>query len=378
MRGILIGLGFVAGLLVAAAGQYLPPGGKAAGGPVPEGLRARYEGPQSRWPAPRVDGEARLLAALPEPEYPASNPYSARKERLGKQLFFDPRLSASGQIACASCHDPELGWADGRRYSYGHDRQRGEVSAPSILNAGYPERLFWDGRAASLEEQAVASLTNPVEMAADPDKVVARLSGIEGYRAQFRAVFGSGPIGIGKTARAIATFVRSRTMRHTPFDRFMRGDRKALDDRELWGLHLFRTKARCMNCHHGANLTDGRFHHLGTSFYGVGNYQGRYAVTGRESDYGAFRTAPLRGVAHTAPYMHNGLVPELRSVLKLYNAGWWQNAPPDQAGERAPTARLSPRIEPLGLTGAELDALERFLRALSGGPQRMAPPELPD
>ncbi|MFP4560604.1 MAG: cytochrome-c peroxidase [Thiohalorhabdus sp.] len=343
-------------------------------------LRAAYGKPQSEWPSPQIDAEvqAEPLGPLPEPPFPDTNPHTPAKEELGKQLFFDPRLSASGQIACASCHDPELGWADGRRYSFGHDRQRGSVSAPTILNAAYLESLFWDGRADTLEEQALGSLTNPVEMAADPEEVTARLAGIDGYRRQFREVFGDDRIGIQEVTRAIATFVRSRTMRHTPFDRFMRGDRTALDDQQLRGLHLFRTKARCMNCHHGPNLTDEYYHHMGTSFYGVGNDQGRYAVTGAREDFGAFRTAPLRGVAHTAPYMHNGLVPELEGLLKLYNAGWWQNAPVGAAEDKARSMHLSPRIQPLGLSEEERAALEAFLRALSSPRPRMAPPELPE
>lgn len=347
---------------------------------MPSALRAWYSVDQSDWPAPHLDDS---VDAMPLAALPLSQPATARSATeaarigLGKQLFFEPLLSGSGQHACASCHDPDLAWADGRRFSFGHDRQQGELNSPTILNAGFLQEVFWDGRAATLEQQAMASILNPVEMAGDPELLVVRLASIRGYRDQFQKAFPGQPMSFATVASAIAAFVRVQNTPNTDFDRFMRGDLSALDDQELWGLHLFRTKARCMNCHSGALLSDGRYHHLGTSFYGVGNYQGRYAVTGENRDFSAFRTAPLRNVAATAPYMHNGLIDNLDHVLASYNMGWWQNAPIPEAENDPRFAKLSPLIRPLNLASEELAALKAFLLSLGSGGVTISPPQLP-
>ncbi|QJX02561.1 hypothetical protein HML84_13820 [Alcanivorax sp. IO_7] len=150
------------------------------------GLLERYRGDRAGWPAPELDEDVpyRPLAALPaRPPYPADNPDTPAKRELGRLLFFDPRLSVAGDVACASCHDPDQGWGDGRRKSLGHEDQEGDLNAPTVVNSGYLDELFWDGRAHSLEEQALASWTNPVEMAADPAAATARLAAVAGYPA---------------------------------------------------------------------------------------------------------------------------------------------------------------------------------------------------
>ena len=340
-----------------------------------------YQGPQANWPAPHLDEGVpfRPLAPLPEqPPYPKDNPDSAEKRRLGKVLFFDPRLSRSGQIACASCHDPDLGWADGRRRSFGHDRHRGLVNAPTIINSGHLGELFWDGRAASLEEQVLASWSNPIEMAADPRQASERLGDIKGYKELFQDAFGDADVSPDTVRRAIATFMRSVNMGRTPYDRFLAGEREAMSEAQVRGLHVFRTEGRCMNCHNGALLSDGDYHHLGTSFYAKDNFQGRYAVSGKAENVGAFRTAPLRGVTETGPWMHNGLIDDLDAVLVLYNNGWWQNAPLDETIDDIPFSTLSPRIQPLGLTPAQLSDLRAFLGALSGSVPSVGAPSLPE
>ena len=347
---------------------------------MPSELRVWYSAPQSEWPRAQVDDSvvAKPLQALP-PGKPASERSATESARveLGKLLFFEPLLSDSGQHACASCHDPDLAWADGRRFSFGHDRQQGQVSAPTILNTAFLPEIFWDGRAGTLEEQAVASIVNPVEMAGEPEELVKRLRAITGYRERFSDAFDGADISMANIASAIADFVRTRNTPNTPFDQFMRGKRQALNDQELWGLHLFRTKAGCMNCHNGQLLSDGKYHHLGTSFYGVGNYEGRYAVTGEKEDFSAFRTAPLRNVAATGPFMNSGLIDSLEHVLALYNMGWWQNAPTEEGAKDPRFAQLSPLIKPRGLNEDELQALEAFLHTLGDGGSTMAPPDLP-
>jgi len=348
-------------------------------------LRALYSVPQEQWPAPIVapGNQVTPLAALPENAThtesagPGTSSLLKARRELGKSLFFDPVLSGSGQHACASCHDPDLGWADGRRFSFGHNRQQGQLNSPTILNAGYLKELFWDGRAISLEEQAAASITNPIEMAGNPPEIIERLQAIEAYRQLFEKAFGDPEVDFDRITAAIAEFVRQRTTTATRFDRFMRGDQSALNDQELQGLHLFRTKGRCMNCHNGALLTDGKYHHLGTAFYEVGNYTGRYSVTKKNEDFSAFRTAPLRNVAVTAPYMHNGLLADLDHVLAAYNMGWWQNQPTELGRQDPRFAQLSPLIQPLNLDQQELQALKAFLLTLGRGAPYTTPTELP-
>ena len=344
-------------------------------------LVERYRQGQEHWPAATLDAgiQAEPLAALPtEPPCPASNPCTQASRVLGKQLFFERRLSGSGQLACASCHDPDLGWADGRRQAIGHNRQVGTMNSPTVVNSGYLQRLFWDGRANSLEQQAMASWLNPVEMAGDPDVAIATLQRLPGYAELFTNTYGDATISRERIVNAIASFSRSLTLTNTPFDQFMRGNTDALDEQEIRGLHLFRTKARCINCHNGPLLSDESFHHLGTSFHTVGNFKGRYSVTGDATDVGAFRTPPLRGVGKTAPYVHTGMAIDLDMLLSLYNMGWWQNAEIIGTGDETPQAQLSPLIKPLGLSTGELADLTAFLLSLTDDMPYMAPTaELP-
>lgn len=340
-----------------------------------------YRGPQSEWPTPWVDEGVMVvpLSTLPSiTPYPADNLGSAAKHELGKILFFERRLSRSEQIACASCHDPDLGWSDGRRLAIGHNRQVGDTKSPTIVNVAYLQELFWDGRASSLEEQVLASLSDPREMAADPDRAAARIASIEGYSSLFVEAFGDSKVSADRIAAAVATFMRSLRFTNTPFDRFMAGDREQLSESQIRGLHLFRTEARCMNCHHGPLLSDERYHHLGTSFHNVGNFKGRYRVTGKSEDVGAFRTAPLRGVASNPPFTHIGMAPNLDTLIRLYEMGWWQNADLAKKGNDIPTAQLSPLIQPLSLSDQDRADLEAFLKALDGPMPYYTPPkELP-
>ncbi|RAU17237.1 methylamine utilization protein mauG [Nitrincola tibetensis] len=340
-----------------------------------------YRQPPSLWPMANIDPgvEAAELAPLPSldslPEWQQLTP---DKVVLGKQLFFERRLSASDQIACASCHDPDLGWADGRRVSIGHNRQQGDMNAPSIINSIFLNEVFWDGRAANLEEQVIASWSNPIEMAGDLEISVEKLSKIDGYSPLFEAAFGDPQVSVERIATAIASFMRSVNMNDTPYDRFLKGDYQALSTEQIRGLHLFRTKARCMNCHHGSLLSDQQYHHLGTSFERVGNSLGRYRITANADDMGAFRTPALRGISETAPYMHNGFARDLDMLLSLYNIGWWQNAALPDKHLDLPLAQLSSLIQPLELSKDEVAELKAFLLSLTGHlPYMKPPPELP-
>ena len=371
-----IGLAGAVALAVAVLGGF-------SAGPVwaeEDDLLVRYRGERTGWPAPVLDPGVpyRPLAPLPaRPPHPADNPETPAKTALGKVLFFDPRLSRSGRIACVSCHDPKLGWTDGRRKSLGHDQQEGQLNAPSVVNSGYLKEIFWDGRAHSLEEQALASWTDPVEMAADAPAATRRLAAIDGYPARFEAAFGEARLSPQRIQKAIASYMRSVTLTDTPFDRFLRGEADALSDAQVRGLHVFRTQGRCMNCHNGPLLSDGDYHHLGSSFYAMGNFQGRYALSQRAEDVGAFRTAPLRGVTETGPWTSAGLIDDLDDLLAIYNMGWWQNAALDKQIDGIPFSRLSAHIKPLDLDKGQLSDLRAFLDALSGPMPDADPPVLP-
>ncbi len=320
------------------------------------------------WIKPHLsDGvEFRELEALPQtPPYPKNNPYSKEKAELGKKLFNDPRLSLSNQIACSNCHDEELGFGDGRSVSYGHDRQKGRRNAPSIMMSAFGKEKFWDGRAKDLETQALMPIADPKEMAYNADKAAKKLNKIAEYKRQFNGAFGTSEITADLLGKAIATYERS-TMRQTKFDRFIRGNKKAMSDKEIYGMHLFRTKARCINCHNGVEFSDGKYHNLGLHFYGREKYEdlGRYEVTKNPADVGAFKTPSLRGVAKTAPYMHNGLFPHLNGVIHAYNAGMAKPEPQEGKTYNPPFPKSDEILRPLNLSEDEIEALEAFLRTL--------------
>ena len=345
-------------------------------------LRAAYLKPSAEWPKPTLDEgvEHRELGPLPKPEFPESNPFTKGKAELGQHLFFDPRLSGSGQIACASCHDPELGWGDGRTVSFGHKRQPTRRNAPGLFTAAFGESFFWDGRAKSLEEQALEPVLSDGEMAAgDVKSIVERLSKVPGYRERFKAVFGSEEVTFDRAAQAIATFERAvvRTGGFSKFDRFLRGEADQLSDEAVRGLHLFRTDARCLNCHSGPLLSDGKFHDVGLSYYGrTLEDLGRYNLTKNPDDVGAFRTPTLRNIGRTGPYMHNGLF-ELDGVLNMYNAGMPTLRPKAHQLDDPLFPKKSPLLKPLGFNRQDLADLKAFLESLTERRLRIRPQLLP-
>jgi cytochrome c peroxidase len=341
-------------------------------------LRAIYSRAASAWPPPHVDPgvEWQELGRLPEVVHPDANPYTAAKAALGRTLFHDRRLSASGKIACVTCHEPLLGWADGRRVSEPHGDIPGR-NAPTILNVAFMPSFFWDGRASSLEQQAEQALTNPLEMAADRDAVVKLVAQSPGYRQLYTAAFpGQDPTFAGIVA-AIACFERTVVGSRSRFDAFLAGDAAAISDSEIIGLDLFRREARCLNCHHGPTLSDGKFHDLGLSFHGRSNEDlGRYAITKDPADKGRFRTPSLRNVTRTSPLMHTGMF-ELRGVLTMYNAGMVTLK--RQAYERDDPhfPVKSPLLKPLGLNRHDLADLAAFLHALEEPKPPSHPPAPP-
>lgn len=336
-------------------------------------LADQYRRPPHEWPPFVVDDgvEAEELGALPP--LPPVSWHTLASEQLGKLLFFDPRLSGSGQLACISCHDPQLGWGDSRRFSAGHDRRTGTRNAMTLLNAAYFERLFWDGRAEGLLDLALQPIQSAAEMNADLKEVVARLRNTDGYPEAFENAFGAGGVTDERIAQAIASFVRSLVSSPSRFDRFVQGDYRRMSDTEIEGLHIFRTRAGCMNCHNGPRFSDGQFHHTGLSYYGRRFEDlGRFDVTGNPEDRGKFRTPTLRNVRFTGPWMHNGLFTDFTGILRMYSHGI-----PVGARPRPGAPELSPLIRPLDLSNSEIEALEAFLDTIGRSPPFVEPPTLP-
>ncbi|MEM9678713.1 MAG: cytochrome c peroxidase [Bacteroidota bacterium] len=350
-------------------------------------LRELYSQPDaSKWPEPHLDSlidisKFRDIGLLDDVVYPENNPYSKEKKQLGKFLFFDARLSATGQIACASCHNPELAWTDNVTRSFGHNRQTNKRNAMTIKNIAFAETLFWDGRSHSLEHQAGFPLEDPDEMNTSHTVAVNNISKIEGYKPLFKAAFGDDDINLDRMLKAIATFERSIVSRNSKFDRFIKGKKDLYTDEEVLGLHLFRTKARCINCHNTPYFSDNQFHNDGQTLFGSKHEDlGRYNFTKNIEDIGKFKTPTLREIGETGPWMHHGHFPSLLDVLEFYNLG---NPAPIQKRylntERdslIPTT--SPILKRLDLSKKEVNAVIAFLETLSTRKQRVNLIQMPD
>ncbi|MCM0666806.1 cytochrome-c peroxidase [Flavobacterium tyrosinilyticum] len=349
-------------------------------------LRKLYSsGDSSKWPAAELHenvdkSKFQDIGVLPSVPYPAYNPYSKEKESLGKILFFDPRLSRSGQIACASCHNPELGWTDNLTRSFGHDRQTGKRNSMTILNSAYATSLFWDGRASSLEDQAQFPVSDPLEMNEKLTLAVDKIAKIKGYNALFTEAFGDKKVTLERIQYAIATFERSINSPKSKFDQFVSGKSDIYTDQQVKGMHLFRTKAQCINCHNTPYFSDNEFHNDGQTLFGTKNEDfGRYNVTKDVKDIGKFRTPTLREVVNTKPWMHHGHFPTLLDVVELYNLG---NPSPVQK-KYLGTARdsLIPKSDPmlrkLNLSKEEMGDLLAFIETLSTPTRRIMVPEMP-
>jgi len=304
----------------------------------------------------------------PLPAYvpmPQTNVNFVQKVNLGKQLYFDGRLSKNNAISCAFCHNPGTGFADARQFSLGAFGTAGGRQAPTVYNTSFNPFQFWDGRATSLEEQAIGPIHNPIEMAETHETVVPKIAKIPGYQKQFRAVFGAG-VSLQGIADAIAAFERTIVSANSAFDKYTMGESKAMDEAAIRGMQLFKGKARCVLCHNGPNFTDNQFHNLGVPQEGLLKEDlGRYNVSRRERDKGAFKTPTLRSVTETAPYMHDGVFKTLEDVIEFKNKG----------GE--PNPNLSPLMKPLSLTPEEKADLLAFLKALQGASLKIVMPKLP-
>ena len=316
---------------------------------------------------------------------PANNPMTPDKVALGRSLYFDKRLSVDGTVSCATCHDPANAFSDHSVVGTGVSNRVGTRNTPTILNAMFSERLFWDGRAGSLEEQARQPMSNLLEMGMKgDDAVVARVVAIPEYRQTFKHVFRDQGITIDTIVKAIAAYERTQISANSPFDRFFSGDSGAISEAQKRGWELFKGKAKCIECHAFSQgspfFTDFKFHNTGivagdmrpeyldglamkltdplaqaALFAHTKDFTelGRYLVTKQPPDIGAFKTPTLRDVELTSPYMHNGSQKTLIDVVRFYNRGGNANA------------HLDERMHPLNLSEQEMNDLVEFMRALT-------------
>ena len=288
-----------------------------------------------------------LVAPVPE-----DNALTPARVALGRKLFFDPELSADRTMSCASCHQPSRYFTDDRARPVGFEGAEGKRNVPSILNAAYGRSFFWDGRAGSLEEQALQPIQSEGELALSLTELERRLREREDYREAFREAFGGAEASADRVSRALASYVRTLRSGDAPIDRFLHGDTTALSGDARRGFRLFVGRANCGVCHLAPLFTDHRFHNTGVSW--GSDDRGRFAVTGREADRGAFKTPSLRNVAMTAPYMHDGSLATLEEVIEHYAEGG------------TPNPALDEEIQPLDLDPDERRHLVAFLEALTG------------
>jgi len=309
------------------------------------------------------DNKPREPLGLPPIEWPKDNRYSTVKAELGRYLYYDKRISADETISCATCHEPKYAFTDGAAVSTGIDGKKGNRSAPTVINRAFSLAQFWDGRATTLEEQVKGPMANPIEMGNSHEMVVASLQGIAGYQGLFAKAFGSEGITIDRAAMAIATFERTILSGNAPYDRYKKGDKKAMSPEQVRGMSVFFDKAKCDRCHENANFTLNAYANLGVGTDKPDPDVGRYAITKDPRDWGVFKIPTLREIEHTAPYMHDGSLKTLEEVVDFYDKGC------------TPNKNLDPNVRKLNLTDQDKKDLVAFLKALSGeGWQNAGPP----
>lgn len=334
----------------------------------------------SLWPKPTIDKgvEWKEFASIQR-----DTAYFTTQDRpeviLGKMLFFDPKLSGSNQISCSSCHDPEMGWTDRRKVSLGNNHLEGTRNTQSLYNIAERTSFFWDGRASTLEDQANGPLSALHEMDMDVNKLPEKLSQYKGYKKLFKDAFGDEKVTNKRINNALAAFQKSIKSQPSRFDKFIDGDYNKLTDQEIYGMHLFRTKARCMNCHNGKYLTDESFHNIGLTYY-KRKFEdlGRYEITKKAEDVGRFKTPSLRDLLNTSPWMHNGFFDDLDGLINVYNSGMHMIDPTAEEKAQDPLYPYTdPLLKPLSLTRDEKAALKSFLEAMNGSKFKMDRPKFP-
>jgi cytochrome c peroxidase len=314
----------------------------------------------------------RAPLGLPPVPIPADNPPTVGTIALGRKLFYDPILSKDKTISCASCHNPNIGFTDGRRIALGFGGQLGVRNAPTLLNAAYYPVQFWDGRAPSLEAQSADPMANPLEMNQTHQVSVSKIQADPAYREEFAQAFGPGKVTIEKIQKSLASFERTLLSGDSPFDQYQYGgNQQALSPAAIRGLAIFQDPKRgnCAVCHTidktYALFTDGKFHNTGAGINGAGDFtdMGRFGQTKIAAEKGEFKTPTLRNVALTGPYMHDGSLKTLSDVVDFYAGG----------GNSNPS--LDKEIKPLHLSAQDRADLVKFLEALTGQiPKNAGPP----
>lgn len=307
---------------------------------------------------PMREASAPRPSLLPPVPHPADNPYTSAKAELGKQLFVDKRLSGSGQMACQSCHYRELGWTDAKVMSRKDDGNLNTRHTPSLYNVGYQTAWYWDGRATTLEAQVTAAWRG--QIGADPAKVAALLNTSAAYRSRFQAVFGSEATP-QNVAQALATYFRTLVSDDSPWDRYERGDARAVSAAAIEGQALFAGKGGCTACHAPPYYGNSSFFNIGLEHGKAKPDAGRFNVTKNEADRGAFKTPSLRSVALGAPYFHDGQTATLEEAVRY------------MAGGGKPDPNRSPVLQPRHLSDAEIGKIVAFLNSLTSTEPWVAP-----
>lgn len=320
---------------------------------------------QTAMATPATDPLAAIKSAYVRPTeipFPEDNAYSPNKVALGKLLYFDTRLSGSKLLSCASCHNPGYGWSDGQPLAVGHGMQILGRRSPTILNAAWGEIFFWDGRADSLETQALGPIASPGEMNMPLDQLVDVIAAIPDYVQLFDDAFPGEGITLDNIAKSIATFERTVVSSRAPFDAWIAGDETAIPDAAKRGFQIFAGKANCTACHSGWNMTDDSFHDIGLASIDEG--RGALIPDVVKLQH-AFKTPGLRDLTRRAPYMHDGSLTTLAEVVDHYDRGFITRP------------SLSEDMKPLHLTGEEKQDLLAFLDTLTGELAPVVVPVLP-
>ena len=312
-----------------------------------------------------IEGINAMKAEYWRPEmipFPKANPYTPEKASLGKKLYFDPRLSVTSAQSCASCHSPGFGWGDGLAVGVGHNMGKLGRRSPSIVNAAWGAIFMWDGRFASLEEQALGPIQAAGEMNMPIEQLMERLTSIDEYKRLFAAAFPNDGMTPKTLAEAIATYERTVVSERAPFDAWIDGDEQAISEEAKRGFVVFNTKGRCASCHEGWNFTNDGFHDIGLPSRDIGRGE---VLPGIAKMQHAFKTPGLREITSRGPYMHDGSMATLEEVIEHY----------DRGGIDRPSR--SDLMKPLDLTSQEKRELVAFLKTLTGALSPTALPVLP-
>lgn len=319
-------------------------------------------------PPPEMPKAPPLPAApegFPAIKTPSDNPLTAEKVMLGKQLFFDKRLSKDGSASCETCHVPEKGWTDGKALSTKVGGAVNTRHSPTLYNVAYNDVWYWDGRAETLEKQIEAAWKG--QMGADPKLIAEKVAKVPLYQVEFKAVFGGEATG-ETIVKALAAFVRTIWSHGSAWDQYEKGDKKAVSEAAVRGFELFRNKAGCAACHAPPSYTDNGFHNVGIGFDKPEPDLGRGKIAKDEKLDGAFKTPTLRGVSLHPPYFHDGRAATLEGAIDYMLSG----------GIKDKNKTLDPRMKPVKLSAKEREDLIAFVKALEGKVEPFDRPKIPE